>query len=46
MEQVSPWRLHHTANKHDPNDGDGNKYFPAQTHNLVIAVPWERRPEP
>src|ERR1700693_2774627 len=46
MEQVRPARLHHRAQKHDPDERDRDEYLPAQAHDLVVAIAGERRANP
>ena len=46
MEHLPVWRLHHKSNKNYPKYSDRNKYFPAQSHNLIISVSGECCPEP
>src|SRR5487761_1037558 len=34
------------ALQHQPQDGDGDKYLPAEPHDLIVAVTRERGPKP
>ena len=46
MEEVRVRRLHHHADEYDPDQRDGDEDFPAETHDLVIAIARKRRAHP
>src|SRR5439155_21245526 len=46
VKKGGPARLHHRAEKYDPHQRHWNEYFPAEPHDLVVAIAGKRGADP